>query len=54
MFKSFGNKVKIKSTQETEERGFANRIGEIYGQSTPSITDFEVIGKILTDEYLIR
>jgi hypothetical protein len=45
MFDTFGNKVKIKSTPETEEKGVANKIGEVYGQTTPSIMDLEIIGK---------
>lgn len=49
MYKSFGNQVKIISTPETEERGYANRIGEIFGQTTPSMMDFEVIGKLNED-----
>ena len=46
MFKSFGNKISLKSTRETEVRGFANHIGEIYGQTTSSMMDFEVIGEV--------
>jgi len=49
MFKSFGNKIKIKSTAETEELGYANRLGEIYGQTTPSMMDFKVIGELKDD-----
>ena len=44
MFDTFGNKVQIKRTPETEEKGLADKIGEIYGQTTPSIMDFEIIG----------
>jgi len=49
MFDSFGNKVKIKSTAETTEKGLAGRIGEVFGQTTPSLMDFEVIGKTKKD-----
>jgi len=49
MFKSFGNKVKIKSAKETDEHGYANRIGEIYGQTNLSMMDFEVIGELKED-----
>ena len=45
MFDSFGNKVKIKSCPETEKKGLAERIGEIYGHTTPSLTEVEVIGQ---------
>lgn len=44
MFDSFGNKVKIKSSAETENKGLAGKIGEVYGQTTPSMMDFEIIG----------
>jgi hypothetical protein len=45
MFNTFGNKVKIKSSPETIEKELAGKIGEIFGQTTPSITSVEVIGK---------
>lgn len=44
MFDSFGNKVKIKDSPETQEKGLAGKTGEVYGQTTPSIMDFEIIG----------
>jgi len=44
MFDSFGNKVKIKDTLATQEKGLAGKIGEVYGQTTPSMMDFEIIG----------
>jgi hypothetical protein len=44
MFDSFGNKVRIKSSLETEERQLAGKIGEVYGQTTPSMMDLEIIG----------
>jgi hypothetical protein len=49
MFDTFGNKVKIKTTVETVEKGVANKIGEVYGQTTPSMMDFEIIGKPKND-----
>ena len=49
MFDTFGNKVQIKRTPETEEKGLADKIGEIYGQTTPSIMDFEIIGTLKKD-----
>ncbi|WP_417888079.1 hypothetical protein [Zunongwangia sp.] len=45
MFNSFGNKVKIKKTPATEMTGFARKIGEIYGHTTPTLTGVEVIGQ---------
>lgn len=44
MFDSFGNKVKIKDSPETLEKGLAGKIGDVYGQTTPSMMDFEIIG----------
>lgn len=44
MFGSFGNKVKIKDSPQTVEKGLAGKIGEVYGQTTPSMMDFEIIG----------
>lgn len=44
MFDSFGNKVKIKYSPLTQEKGLAGKIGEVYGQTTPSMMDFEIIG----------
>ena len=49
MFDTFGNKVKIKICPETEEKGLAGKIGEIYGQTTHSIMDFEIIGNLKED-----
>lgn len=44
MFDSFGNKVKIKDSPETREKGLAGKVGDVYGQTTPSMMDFEIIG----------
>lgn len=49
MFDTFGNKVRIKRTTETEEKGLADKEGEVYGQTTPSMMDFEVIGTLIED-----
>ncbi|GAA0876463.1 hypothetical protein GCM10009118_28730 [Wandonia haliotis] len=49
MFNTFGNKVRIKRTPETEEKGLANKEGEIYGQTTPSMMNFEIIGTLKED-----
>ncbi len=46
MFDTFGNKVRIKRTSETEEKGIADKEGEVYGQTTPSMMDIEVIGTL--------
>ena len=49
MFDTFGNKVRIKRTTETEEKGLADKEGEVYGQTTPSMMDFKVIGTLKED-----
>lgn len=49
MFDSFGNKVRIKRTSETEEKGLADKVGEVLGSTTPSMMEFEIIGKLNKD-----
>jgi hypothetical protein len=49
MFDTFGNKVRIKRTIETEEKGLADKEGEVYGQTAPSMMGFEVIGTLKDD-----
>lgn len=49
MFDTFGNKVQIKRTTETEKKGLADKIGEVYGQTTPSMMDLEIIGTLERD-----
>lgn len=44
MFDSFGYKVRIRDSALTLEKGLAGKIGEIHGQTTPSMMDFEIIG----------
>jgi hypothetical protein len=44
MFDTFGSRVKIKSSSATVEKGLADKIGKVYGQTTPSMMDFEIIG----------
>jgi hypothetical protein len=44
MFDSFGNKVKIKDSPLTKKKGLAGKIGDVYGQTTPSMVDIEIIG----------
>lgn len=45
MFDTFGNKVKIKRSAETKEKGLAGKIGEVYGETTPSLMNFKIIGQ---------
>lgn len=49
MFDTFGNKVKVKSSPETETKGLAGKTGEIYGHTTPTVTGVEVIGQTNKD-----
>lgn len=41
---SFGDNVRVATTPQTVSLGIAGRMGQIYGFTTPSITDVEVIG----------
>ncbi len=41
---SFGDRVRIKETPETEAAGIAGLEGDIYGITMPSVTNVEVIG----------
>ena len=49
MFDSFGNKVKVKDSPETREKGLAGKTGDVHGQTTHSMMDVEVIGTPKTD-----
>jgi len=44
MFSTFGNKVMIKNSPQTVEKGLAGKIGVIFGETTPSMINFEIIG----------
>lgn len=44
MFKTFGNKVKIKTSEDTEKINVAGKFGKIFGQTVPSLSGVEVIG----------
>lgn len=46
---SFGDNVRVRSTSETEARGIAGLRGQIYGETTPSVTDIEVVGTLQSD-----
>jgi hypothetical protein len=41
------------STPDTTKRGLAHRTGHIYGETTPSVTNIEVIGT-LTQDYALN
>src|SRR5882672_11512948 len=46
---SFGDNVRIRSSVETISNGVAGLVGQVYGQTTPSVTGVEVIGKLESD-----
>jgi hypothetical protein len=46
---SFGDNVRIRSTALTQELGLANLVGNVHGETTPSVTSVEVIGEIKED-----
>jgi hypothetical protein len=46
---SFGDNVRIRSTPETAIIGVNDRVGQVYGLTTPSITEVEVIGHSVQD-----
>lgn len=46
---SFGDNVRIRSTSLTVERGLAGLIGQVYGETTPSVTGVKVIGEMHAD-----
>ncbi len=49
----FGDNVKVRTTPVTEEKGLAGLLGQVYGETTPSITEVEVIGT-LSEDYAIN
>jgi len=50
---SFGDYFRIRSSVETESKGVAGLMGQVFGQTTPSETGVEVIGE-LTFDYAIN
>src|ERR1700730_4188923 len=46
---SFGDSVRIRSSVETESNGVAGLVGQVYGQTTPSVSSVEVIGELESD-----
>lgn len=46
---SLFDKVRIRSSVETESKAVAGLEGQVYGQTTPSQTGVEVIGEITSD-----
>jgi hypothetical protein len=46
---SFGDKVRVASTSLTVSLGLAGLTGQVYGETTPSVTGVEVIGGSAAD-----
>ena len=46
---SFGDNVKVLSSPETDKKGLSGKTGQVYGETTPSVTSVEVIGEVLND-----
>jgi glutathione S-transferase len=46
---SYGDNVRILRTDETERLGIVEMIGNVYGETTPSESKVEVIGKLQSD-----
>ena len=44
-FPSFGDNVRIRVTAETEAAGVAGLVGQVYGETTPSLVAVEVLGQ---------
>ncbi len=50
---AFGDNVRVRTTPDTEARGVADLVGQVYGETTPSVTGVSVIGT-LTRDYAIN
>jgi hypothetical protein len=42
---SFGDNVRVASTPLTDSLGLAGLLGQVYGETTPSVTGVEVVGQ---------
>ncbi len=46
---SFGDNVHVLSAPETDALGLAGATGQVYGETTPSVTGIEAIGALKSD-----
>jgi hypothetical protein len=46
---SFGDNVRVRNSVETQAAEVAGLIGQVYGETTPSVTGVEVIGDVTRD-----
>jgi hypothetical protein len=49
---TFGDNVRVRPSPETEARGVAALLGQVYGETMPSVTGVAVIGEITRDHAL--
>ena len=49
---TFGDRVRIRSTPQAIAAGLAGELGEVRGETTPSVTGVEVIGPTAADRAL--
>jgi hypothetical protein len=47
---TFGDNVRIRPSPETESKGLTGLVGNVYGQTTPSVSGVEVIGELTSDD----
>jgi hypothetical protein len=50
---SFADKVRVRTSPETESRGVAGLVGVVYGETRPSVTGVTVIGAV-TSNYAVN
>lgn len=50
---TFGDNVRVRNAPATEEAGVAGCAGQVYGETTPSVTGVEVIGNV-ADDYALN
>ncbi len=46
---AFGDNVRVRSTRVTDDAGVAGLFGQVYGETTPSVTNVDVIGVVKQD-----
>lgn len=46
---SFGDTVRVITTSVTKDAGYADLVGTVHGETTPSVTGVEVIGDVDVD-----
>ncbi len=46
---SFGDKVRVRGTPATEAAGLAGLVGDVYGETTPSVTGVQIVGDLKED-----